>query len=90
MPYFHILLFQPLMFYRIIFFLGDGTMRIWNPALGGGRPQMSLQVHDAEVLSCSWCKYDSNIIATAGSDGLIRGWDLRVLTLPIFEQRVRN
>jgi len=49
---------------------------------------MSLRAHDAEVLSCDWCKYDQNILATGGSDGLIRGWDLRNMTNPVFEQKV--
>lgn len=40
-----------------------------------------------QVLSCDWCKYDENILATGGSDGLIRGWDMRHLTVPIFELR---
>lgn len=51
-------------------------------------PSMSLRAHDAEVLSCDWCKYDQNILATGGSDGLIRGWDLRNMTSPVFEQKV--
>ena len=49
---------------------------------------MSLRAHDAEVRSCRWCKYDQNILATGGSDGLIRGWDLRNFSTPIFEQKV--
>ncbi|KAF5299789.1 hypothetical protein FQR65_LT19455 [Abscondita terminalis] len=42
------------------------------------------KAHDAEVLSCDWCKYDQNILATGGSDGLIKGWDLRNFSQPIF------
>lgn len=42
---------------------------------------------DFQVLSCDWCKYEQNILATAGSDGLIRGWDIRNLISPIFELR---
>lgn len=63
---------------------GDGTMKLWN-SLNPHYPSASYKVHDAEVLSCDWCKYDQNIIATAGSDGLIRGWDLRNLSQPIFQ-----
>lgn len=37
------------------------------------------------MLTCDWNKYDSNIIATGGSDGLIKGWDLRNFSVPIFE-----
>lgn len=38
-----------------------------------------------QVLSCDWSQHDQNIIATGGSDGLIRGWDLRNATSPLFE-----
>ncbi|XP_046664428.1 peroxisomal targeting signal 2 receptor [Homalodisca vitripennis] len=65
---------------------GDGTLRIWN-SLVPQRASMTLKAHDAEVLTCSWCKYDQNILATGGSDGLIRGWDLRNFIAPIFEQK---
>jgi len=63
---------------------GDGYMKIWS-AGNTVRPTTSVKAHDAEVLSCDWCKYEQNILATAGSDGLIRGWDVRNLTAPIFE-----
>ncbi|KAL1139094.1 hypothetical protein AAG570_009155 [Ranatra chinensis] len=63
---------------------GDGTLRIWN-SLAPHRESMIMRAHDAEVLSCSWCKYDKNILATGGSDGLIKGWDLRNFSSPVFE-----
>ncbi|XP_077286027.1 peroxisomal biogenesis factor 7 [Arctopsyche grandis] len=63
---------------------GDGYMKIWS-SINTIRPTMSVKAHEAEVLSCDWCKYEQNILATAGSDGLIRGWDIRNLTAPIFE-----
>lgn len=65
---------------------GDGTLKLWN-SLNTQRASATLRAHDAEVLSCDWCKYDQNVIATGGSDGLIRGWDLRNFTQPIFEQK---
>lgn len=68
-------------------FLGDGMLKIWSSSLPQRSP-LTLHAHDAEVLTCSWCKYDQNLIATGGSDGLIRGWDLRFFTAPIFEQKV--
>lgn len=40
-----------------------------------------------QVLTTDFCKYDANILATGGSDNLIRGWDMRNLTQPIFELR---
>lgn len=68
-------------------FSGDGLLKIWSSNLPQRSP-LTLHAHDAEVLTCSWCKYDQNLIATGGSDGLIRGWDLRFFTAPIFEQKV--
>jgi peroxin-7 len=71
----------------MLFLVGDGTLKVWNTHMPQ-HPSMSLRAHDAEVLSCDWCKYDQNILATGGSDGLIRGWDLRNMTGPVFEQKV--
>lgn len=65
-------------------------MRIWSTNAPPGRPSAIVKTHDAEVLSCDWCKHEPNLLATAGSDGLIRGWDLRHLLLPVFEQKVKN
>lgn len=63
---------------------GDGLLKLWS-TLNPQCPSASFRVHDAEVLSCDWCKYDENLIATSGSDGLIRGWDIRNCTQPIFQ-----
>lgn len=63
---------------------GDGYLKIWS-VRDTVRPTAGVKAHDAEVLSCDWCKYERNVLATAGSDGLIRGWDVRNLTAPIFE-----
>lgn len=54
------------------------------------KPNLSLQAHDAEVLTCSWNKYDQNILATGGSDGLIRGWDIRYPDRHVFELKVHS
>lgn len=37
------------------------------------------------MLTCDWSEHDDNIIATGGSDNLIKGWDLRYLTNPLFQ-----
>lgn len=71
-----------------IAFSGDGTMKIWNTKLPQ-KATTTLEAHDAEVLTCSWSKYDGNLLATGGSDGLIRGWDLRNLDSPVFELKVQ-
>ncbi|XP_034230780.1 peroxisomal targeting signal 2 receptor isoform X2 [Thrips palmi] len=65
---------------------GDGMLQIWAEETSNA-PRLSVKAHDAEVLSCDWCKYDQNILATGASDGLIRGWDIRRLTAPVFELR---
>lgn len=36
-------------------------------------------------MSCDWNKFDDNLLATGASDGMIKGWDIRSLTSPIFE-----
>lgn len=38
-----------------------------------------------QVLTCDWSNHDENIIATGGSDNLIRGWDIRCMATPLFE-----
>ncbi|XKL61652.1 hypothetical protein PGB90_001485 [Kerria lacca] len=65
---------------------GDGLLKIWSSNLPNRAP-LTLHSHNAEVLTCSWCKFDQNLIATGASDGLIRGWDLRYFAAPIFEQK---
>lgn len=68
-------------------YLGDGMLHIWAEEVTSA-PTLSVQAHKAEVLSCDWCKYDNNVIATGASDGLIRVWDIRRLTAPISELQV--
>ncbi|XP_043071422.1 peroxisomal targeting signal 2 receptor isoform X2 [Drosophila grimshawi] len=49
------------------------------------KPLMSIEAHASEALSCDWSHYDRNVLVTGGSDGLIRGWDLRKMRTHIFE-----
>lgn len=37
-------------------FVGDGTLRVWDVKAGACR--LAVPAHDAEVLTCDWCKYD--------------------------------
>jgi peroxin-7 len=66
---------------------GDGSLKIWS-SHSPQRPSLSVKAHNAEVLTCDWCKYDQNLLATGASDGLIRGWDIRNFNTPVFEQKV--
>ncbi|KAL3882792.1 hypothetical protein ACJMK2_029099 [Sinanodonta woodiana] len=55
---------------------GDHTLRIWDAR----QPQFAQTVipaHNAEVLTCDWCRYDKNLLFSGGVDNLIRVWDLR-------------
>lgn len=49
---------------------------------------MTIRANDGEVLTCDWCKYNQNIITTAGTDGGIFGWDLRQPGQPVFHLHV--
>lgn len=63
---------------------GDGQLKLWN-TLGDQRRTTSITAHDGEVLTCDWSKKNHYVLATGGSDGLIKGWDIRNLGQPIFE-----
>lgn len=41
--------------------------------------------HQAEILSCDWCKYNENLLVTGAVDCSLRGWDLRNVRQPVFE-----
>lgn len=62
----------------------DGYLKIWN-IFNKDKPIASLKSHDGEILTCDWCKFDQNILATGSSDGLIRGYDMRHFGVPMFE-----
>ncbi|CAH2269104.1 jg17322 [Pararge aegeria aegeria] len=60
----------------------DTTVKLWDP-----EAEVCLSTfagHSQLVLSCDWSRMETHALATAGSDGLIRGWDLRRLTSPMF------
>lgn len=62
----------------------DQTLALWSVDNPSPHPVQQLCAHDGEVLSCDWSKYDDNIIVTASVDQLIRGWDVRNITSPVF------
>lgn len=64
---------------------GDGTLKLWD-MLASQKAVTTVKAHiDGEVLTCDWSHFDQNIVATGGSDGMIRGFDIRKLTKSIFE-----
>lgn len=77
-------MFSPLIPNTFASVSADGYLKIWN-MFNNDRPIASLKSHDGEVLTCDWCKYDQNILATGSSDGLIRGYDIRHFGVPMFE-----
>uniref|UniRef100_A0A5F9CUV9 Peroxin-7 n=1 Tax=Oryctolagus cuniculus TaxID=9986 RepID=A0A5F9CUV9_RABIT len=62
---------------------GDQTLRIWDVKTTGVR--IVIPAHQAEVLSCDWCKYNENLLVTGAVDCSLRGWDLRNVRQPVFE-----
>ncbi|XP_017129608.1 peroxisomal targeting signal 2 receptor [Drosophila elegans] len=63
----------------------DGHLNLWNSLDFAGKPLMSIEAHASEALSCDWSHFDRNVLVTGGSDGLIRGWDLRKMRTHVFE-----
>jgi len=52
------------------------------------RPGAKVNAHQAEALSCSWNRFQPFVLATGGSEGLIRIWDIRKLWTPVFQLEV--
>lgn len=77
-------MFSPLIPNTFASVSADGYLKIWN-MFNKDRPIASLKSHDGEILTCDWCKFDQNILATGSSDGLIRGYDIRHFGVPMFE-----
>ncbi|KAL1491057.1 hypothetical protein ABEB36_011710 [Hypothenemus hampei] len=61
----------------------DCTCCLWDIATA--ECIASFRAHDSEVLSCDWSKFNANLVATSGSDGLIRCWDIRNFRQPTFQ-----
>uniref|UniRef100_A0A674P771 Peroxin-7 n=1 Tax=Takifugu rubripes TaxID=31033 RepID=A0A674P771_TAKRU len=60
---------------------GDGTLRVWDVKRAACR--LAVPAHQAEILTCDWCKYDQNIIATGSVDCSVYIWDLRNVRHPV-------
>jgi peroxin-7 len=60
---------------------GDQTCRVWD--LRSGKDVKRIHAHQNEILSMDFNKYE-NFVATAGSDNMIKLWDLRATSdMPI-------
>ncbi|XP_056674848.1 peroxisomal biogenesis factor 7 isoform X2 [Monodelphis domestica] len=62
---------------------GDQTLRVWDVKTSGVK--IVIPAHQAEILSCDWCKYNENLLVTGAVDCSLRGWDLRNIRQPVFE-----
>lgn len=62
---------------------GDGSLRIWNTNQSPNRSSLTIDASRGEILSCDWCKYDSNILAISTTDSLIKVIDLRASQTPL-------
>lgn len=60
----------------------DGFLKIWN-VFNKDRPVACLQ-SESEILTCDWCNFDQNILATGSADGCVRGYDVRYFGVPTF------
>lgn len=60
---------------------GNGTLGFWSS--NANKCIFAIKSHDVDVLSCDFNKFDSNCIATGGSDGIVRYWDIRYPEFPV-------
>ncbi|XP_055382485.1 peroxisomal targeting signal 2 receptor [Condylostylus longicornis] len=65
----------------------DGNLCLWNSLDFSGNPIGKIKVHNEEALSLDWNKFNHWMLATGGSDGLIRCWDIRNIKddSPVYE-----
>lgn len=66
----------------------NGNLKIWNSSMA--IPACTLKAHDAQALYCDWNSFSRHLIATCGNDGLVRGWDIRYYTQPVFQMKDSN
>lgn len=62
----------------------EGVLQVWDMQANNAKAQIFLPVSDSELLAIDWAKYADNVLATAGSDCIVKGWDLRNYSQPLF------
>ncbi|CAB1440481.1 unnamed protein product [Pleuronectes platessa] len=72
---------EPVLQPSLVSILGDGTLRVWD--LKAAACRLAIPAHKAEILSCDWCKYDQNLVATGSVDCSVCVWDLRNVRQPV-------
>ncbi|XP_065908344.1 peroxisomal targeting signal 2 receptor-like [Dysidea avara] len=61
----------------------DQMLCLWDLSKPA-HPVSQVNVHQSEVLTCDWSKYDQFKLCTGAVDGCIRGWDIRHINQPLF------
>lgn len=60
---------------------GDCLLKLWST--GEQNSLITIPAHSHPILSVDFCKYGSNILATASTDGQIKCWDIRQPLMPV-------
>ncbi len=55
----------------------DGTVKVWDVRSKSRKPQISIQVSNADVNVISWSHLTAHLLATGADDGHWAAWDLR-------------
>lgn len=62
----------------------DGVLQLWDMNTNPPKSSIYVSVSDEELLCCDWSKYFPWLVATSGNDSLVKGWDIRNYSLPLF------
>lgn len=60
-------------------------LHIWDERQGFDKPFFDITVHAKEVYSLDFSYHDEYLLLTTGEDTLIKMWDIRNLSLPIYK-----
>jgi THO complex subunit 3 len=56
---------------------GNSTLRVWNPEKSSIRNSTELKGHQGSIDRVAWNPDNADELATCGSDGTVRFWDVR-------------